>query len=75
MYDAKHAFDLDCKEHKYDPFEQYAISKLYNNLFTVELQELFNLKHEDPKFKAVALHPGFVDTTFGSHSQELLQIK
>lgn len=55
--------DIQCKEKAFDSNEQYYISKFMNVLFT---QELFRKISEYPNLKTVCLHPGFVDTNFGS---------
>ena len=44
---------------------QYAISKLYNVLFTVGLNNLIN-KNSLNNVKTASLHPGYVLTNFGS---------
>lgn len=45
-------------------FEQYNISKLFNVLFTVGLNNLIN-KNGLSKIKTASLHPGTIATNFG----------
>lgn len=69
-------WDFGCQHKKYDTFEQYSISKLFNIMFTMELKELVG-QHSILKqpIVTVAIHPGFVDTSFGSHSPLVQDIK
>jgi hypothetical protein len=55
--------DLNCKESSYSSSRQYAISKFMNVLFTVELAKRMS-KYQN--IKTCALHPGIVDSNFGS---------
>lgn len=51
-------------------FKAYANAKLFNILFTKSLAE----KYADQKLEAYALHPGVVNTGFGSQSKGIFKI-
>lgn len=57
--------DLECRNKKYDNFEQYSISKLFNVLFTVGLNDLLQ-KKGIKNVKTASVHPGAVDTGFAN---------
>ena len=54
--------------------DQYSNYKLYNVLFTRGLFDLIT-RHNLKNVKTAVLHPGFVDTNFGSDSCFLKFIK
>ncbi|AEL26438.1 SDR family NAD(P)-dependent oxidoreductase [Cyclobacterium marinum] len=60
--------DLELKN-DFSSFKAYANVKLYNLLFTKSLAEKFNAK----KIEAYALHPGVVNTNFGTQSKGIFK--
>ncbi|WP_375583598.1 SDR family NAD(P)-dependent oxidoreductase [Cyclobacterium xiamenense] len=54
----------------YSSFKAYANAKLYNILFTKSLAE----KYADQHLEAYAVHPGVVNTGFGSESKGIFKI-
>lgn len=60
--------DLELKD-DFSSFKAYANVKLYNLLFTKSLAEKFS----DKNIKAYALHPGVVDTNFGTQSKGIFK--
>jgi len=65
-YDAKGIWDFGCKQKNYNNLEQYAVSKLLNVIFTLQLSKKLQLYSKC--IKTISIHPGFVDTNFGSSS-------
>lgn len=72
-YNVDGVWDLKCSNKKYDNMQQYAVSKFFNVLFTIRLQAV--LESSNASTKAVSIHPGFVDTNFGSSSEVIKSIK
>ncbi|GAB3014025.1 SDR family oxidoreductase [Cyclobacterium sediminis] len=60
--------DLELKN-DFSSFKAYANVKLYNLLFTKSLAEKFS----DKKIEAYALHPGVVNTNFGTQSKGIFK--
>jgi len=60
----KYLEDIECSNKSFGSFEQYNISKLFNVLFTVGLNNLIN-KNGLSKIKTASLHPGAIATNFG----------
>lgn len=61
--------DIECRNKTFRSNQQYSISKFLNVLFTQELMRKIS-KYQN--IKTVCLHPGIVDSNFGS---ELCLIK
>lgn len=55
--------DIECRDKSFSSYNQYAISKFWNVLFT---QELSRKLSKYPNIKTVCLHPGLVDSNFGT---------
>jgi retinol dehydrogenase-12 len=55
--------DIECRNKSFGSNKQYAISKFMNVLFT---QELFRKISKYQNIKTCCLHPGIVDSNFGS---------
>lgn len=55
--------DIECKNKSFSSTDQYSISKFMNVLFT---QQLFNRISKYQNIKTFSLHPGIVDSNFGS---------
>lgn len=56
--------DIQCKNKTFRSNQQYSISKFMNVLFT---QELMRKLSKNQNIKTVSLHPGIVDSNFGSN--------
>jgi hypothetical protein len=55
--------DIECKDKSFSSNKQYALSKFWNVLFTQELSKKIS-KYSN--IKTVCLHPGIVDSNFGT---------